>query len=150
MIHAPPERESKIQRSGIIRLRRLGVMLFRRNVGAMADQSGNHVRFAAAGQSDTYGWVIATGRHIELEWKRPGNKPTAHQLRWLKACSESGAIAFWADSVHIAELVMSAILEGGEIVWRDGCDYDVVINSPSSQLPPEDPPHDQTDASTSD
>lgn len=96
----------------------------------MTDPSGNHIRFAAPGQSDTYGWIIATGRHVEVEWKRPGNRPTVHQLRWLKECTRTGAIAFWSDSVAVAEMVMMAVLKGGEIAWfDDGDEFDVEMPS---------------------
>lgn len=120
----PRERESKVQASIKTRLVRLGVTLWRRNVGAMTDSRGNHVRFAAPGQSDLWG-VDRTGRHWELECKRPGNKPTPKQLEWLKSMTERGCVAYWADSANIAERVAEAILAGGRIVWGEGCEFDV-------------------------
>lgn len=123
----PRERESKVQRSVIVRLRRLGVVLFRRNVGAMTDPRGNFVRFAAPGQSDLYGLLPAShgGTHVEIEIKSRGNKPTEHQLRWLKEMTARGAVAFWVDNPDSAERIMEAILRGGQIEWHANEDYDV-------------------------
>lgn len=123
----PKPRESKVQRAIVERLSRLGVRLWRRNVGAMRDKAGNFVRFAAAGQSDLWG-VDRSGRHWEVEVKRPGNRPTAAQLVWLRDMTARGCVAFWADDPGVAERVALAALDGGRIVWRDGCDYDVVFD----------------------
>lgn len=118
----PRERESKVQRSIIIRLRRLGIVLWRRNVGALTDSRGNHVRFAAPGQSDLWG-ILPDGRHLEIEVKRPGNKPTDLQLAWLKAMKACEAVAWWSDNANDCERVAQAILQGGRIIWLDGCEY---------------------------
>lgn len=119
----PPERESKIQRSIIVRLERLGIMLCRRNVGAM-EKGDRFIRFGKAGQADLWG-VDNNARHWEIETKRPGNRPTPGQLEWLKTMSAIGCVAFWTDSANIAERVAEAILAGGKIVWHDGDDFDV-------------------------
>lgn len=120
----PRERESKVQSSIRVRLRRLGVVLHRRNTGAMRE-GGRFIRFASPGQADLYGWDIRSGRHWEIEVKRPGNRPTPRQLEWLKECTRLGAVAYWADSVNIAERVAMAILDGCRIVWYENDDYDV-------------------------
>lgn len=124
----PRERESKIQRSIVVRLSRLGVELLRRNVGAMRDGE-RFIRFAAAGQSDLWG-TDCQGRHWEIEVKRPGNRPTLRQLAWLKKMTARGCPAYWADSANIAERVAEAILlHGGRIVWHDDDAFDVEIKS---------------------
>jgi hypothetical protein len=81
----PKERESKVQRSIIVRLRRLGIVLYRRNVGAMRE-GDRFIRFASPGQSDLWGWVAKTGVHVEIEVKAKDNRPTPKQLEWLKEC----------------------------------------------------------------
>jgi hypothetical protein len=118
----PPERESKIQRSVMVRLRhRFGVRLFRRNVGAM--QKGQRfIRFAAPGQSDLWG-ILPDGRHLEIETKRPGNKPTELQLAWLKSMEACEAVALWGDNCNDIERCVEAILQGGKVVWLDGCEF---------------------------
>lgn len=125
----PKERESKIQRAIVVRLDRLGVRLFRRNVGAMADKAGNFVRFAAAGQADLWGCLPAShgARHVEIEVKRPGNKPTPNQFAWLREMTARGCVAYWADDAGVAERVMRAVLDGGRIAWREDGTYDVEI-----------------------
>ena len=131
----PPEHESKIQRSIVVRLDRLGITLWRRNVVAYQIED----RFVRAGQkfqADLWGidWTIGRnlagpswGRHWEIETKRPGNRPTPGQLGWLKAMSARGCVAFWVDSANIAERVAEAILAGGQIVWHEDCNFDVVM-----------------------
>jgi hypothetical protein len=95
----PKERESKIQRSIVVRLERLGVKLWRRNVGGMTDSYGHHVRFASPGMADLWG-VDRNARHWEIETKRPGNRPTPKQLEWLKGMTARGCVAYWADSAN--------------------------------------------------
>jgi len=125
---APPvvkDRETKVMRSVIIRLRRLGLVLYRRNVGGF--KKGDHyVRFGSAGQSDLYGWEIATGRHWEIETKRYGEVPSRAQLAWLRQSGKLGAVAYWGDSANAIEWVATHVLEGGKVVWLgDGPDFDV-------------------------
>ena len=132
LVTLPLERESKILRSGIIRLRRLGIVLFRRNIGGMRikeeDGDARYIAYASPGQADTYGWEIRTGRHWEIEWKRPGRRPTPLQLQWLRDSSIYGAVAFWADNVNTAERVAEAVLAGGKIVWGDGDEFNVEMS----------------------
>jgi hypothetical protein len=93
----------------------------------MTDKAGNFVRFAAPGQSDLYGMLPAShhSTHVEIEVKRPGNKPTPTQLKWLKGMTDMGAIAFWCDSPTVAEDIMRAILAGGEVVWHEDENFDI-------------------------
>ena len=131
----PRELESKVQRSIKVRLARLGIVLFRRNVGGLKDAYGHYVPFASPGQSDLYGSLPRSHhcRHVELETKRLGERPTPKQLEWLKASTARGWVAFWADNANTAEFVAESILAGGEIVWLgvgpgyhpDGADFDV-------------------------
>ena len=93
----------------------LGIAWFRRNVGAARMTGGYWVKFAATGQSDL--WAIwQHGTHMEIELKATGKKPTEDQKKWLAACRERGAIAFWADSLDmmIMELRAAAAYRG----WR--------------------------------
>lgn len=129
----PPERESKIQKSIIVRLDRLGIKLWRRNVGAMKrknkDGSTRYIRFNKTGQSDLWGtdkhqpWA----RHWEIETKRLDEKPTPKQLAWLKMISGRGCVAFWSDNANVAERVAESILEGGRIIWHDDENFDVEV-----------------------
>jgi len=121
----PRERESKVQYSIRTRLARLGVKLWRRNVGAMREGE-RFIRFSSPGQSDLWG-IDRTGRHWEIEVKASGNKPTPKQLAWLRDMTKRGCVAYWADSANVAERVAEAVLVGGKVVWLgDGSDYDVI------------------------
>lgn len=121
---APRERESKILYSIRVRLRRLGIVLHRRNTGAMRDGE-RFVRFASPGQADLYGWHVRTGKHWEIEVKAKDKRPTPKQLEWLKGCTRLGAVAYWADSANIAERVAEAVLSGGRIAWHEDDAFDV-------------------------
>ena len=128
MTAKPRDLERTVQRSGIERLRLLGVVLFRRNVVKIKAEYKGKTRFIRAGysgQADTYGWIIATGRHVEIEWKRFGERPTKEQIDWLQECTRLGAVAFWAYNVSTAETVMKAILRGGRIIWFEDGHFDV-------------------------
>lgn len=123
----PRPLEKDIQR-GIARgLRVLGFKVFRRNVGGLYDKAGNYVAFAEKGQSDLYGWIIATGIHFEFETKRSGEEPTPKQLGWLKACASDGIPAWWSDNIKDAMRVAEAVIQGGRIIWDEGCEFHVEI-----------------------
>lgn len=90
------------------------ITLHRRNTGAVkASYKGKarFIRFSTAGQSDLWGILPKTGRHIEIEVKRAGKEPDDDQSSWLASCRNLGAIAFWANSVDMAvrELEKQAI-----------------------------------------
>jgi hypothetical protein len=121
----PKERESKVQRSIIVRLRRLGIVLFRRNVMLARTPDGRKFRVEAAGRSDLYGWHMKTARHFEIEVKAANEKPTPKQLAWLKECHANGAVAYWSDSVNDAEKIAEAVLGGGKIIWHDDEDFHI-------------------------
>jgi hypothetical protein len=126
--------EKAIQREIQTRLRILGIVLWRRNVGCQTSKYRGRrrlIRFALKGQSDLYG-VGPGGRHWEIEVKRRGRLPSVSQVAWMRLCGELGAAAFWADCPDLAERVALALLEGGRIKWYDDGDYDV-------EFPGEDP-----------
>jgi len=95
----PIPRESDILKAVSDYLGTQGFSMFRRNTGVMMTGK-RFVRFSSPGQADLWGLDRRTGRHIEVEVKRPGQKPTAVQAAWLEAMRKAGAIAFWCDSVQ--------------------------------------------------
>ena len=118
----PRERETKVMRSIMVRLRhRFGIRMFRRNVGALRE-GDRFIRFGRAGESDLWG-ILPNGQHLEIEVKRPGNKPTEHQLRWLKEMHQLGCVAIWGDNANDVERVIEAVIHGGQIVWSKGHDF---------------------------
>jgi hypothetical protein len=123
----PRERENKVQRSIIVRLRRLGIVLYRRNVMLARTPDGRKFRVEAAGRSDLYGLLPAShgSRHCEIETKADGKRPTPKQLKWLKEMTRFGAVAFWTDSANDAERIAEAILAGGKVIWHENDDYHI-------------------------
>jgi hypothetical protein len=87
--------------------------LYRRNTGAMSgtyNGKKRFVRFSEPGQADLWGIEPNTGRHIECEIKRPGQKLTEAQNDWLVECQLRGAIAFMADSIESFEVNYRTLL----------------------------------------
>jgi hypothetical protein len=84
------------------------VKMFRRNVGAIRperrDGKKGFIRFAEAGQSDLYGWIIEHhcpfcnrvqhGTHFEIEVKSEKGKLTEAQEKWIDFVLETNGIAF--------------------------------------------------------
>ena len=130
----PTERESSVQRSAVQILGSMGIMMWRRNVGAFHVQD-RYIRCAKPGQSDLWGTdfhrlVESPGgwewsRHWELETKSHGKRPNPEQLAWLKASTDRGWVAYWGDNVDTIVRVAQAILDGGQIVWHNDDSYHV-------------------------
>lgn len=116
----PRPRESEIQASGMALLRTLGWRVFRRNTGAMtATYKGRDrfIRFSEPGQSDCWA-VLPDGRHGEVEFKRPGEWPTAAQLAWLRSMNGvGGSVAFWVSDLKDLEEVARHVQRGGKIEY---------------------------------
>lgn len=93
------ELESAIQRKAIKALRKRGVFVSRANAFQI-EYEGRHINGAEAGHSDLCGCLPPTGRAWYIEMKRPGNKPTPLQAKFIAARRAEGAIADWADSVE--------------------------------------------------
>lgn len=78
--------------------------LYRRNTGAgtFRNKSGKDrfVRFSEPGQADLWGIQPGSGRAVECEVKRPGQKLRPEQAAWLQDCANLGAIAFMANSIE--------------------------------------------------
>lgn len=116
----PRPLEREIQRNGIRLLESLGWRCFRRNTGAMRGQHKGKawfVRFSEPGASDV--WAITPdGYHAEWEAKRPGERPTPDQVKWLlKTNGIGGSVSFWADNLMTLERVARHAMAGGRIVY---------------------------------
>lgn len=81
--------------------------MYRQNAGGLVESAhGRFIRLAPGGASDWTGWVRSgpqAGKAIQCEIKAPGKKPTFQQCAWLELAASQGVIAFWADSVAMAE-----------------------------------------------
>ena len=95
-----------------------GFRCFRRNTGAVratytstrtGKKSERFVRFSEPGMADLWGWAPEQrlggflGKHFEIEIKAPKKRPSLEQQGWLEFAYNGGCIAFWADSVEMAE-----------------------------------------------
>jgi len=130
MSKPPRDLERAVQKSGNqILMARFPIVLFRRNVTKRREVYKGKTRWVvngSPGMADTYGWDAITGRHIEIEWKRLGERPNDEQIAWLRRCSCDGAIAFWVDNVDTALLVMGRLLHPRYyVVWFDNGDFDL-------------------------
>jgi len=111
-------KEGELVKSVISLLQAHGFVVFRRNTGAFkasyTTKDGKtrerFVRFSETGAADIYGWQVLSGRHIEVEVKRLGQRPSATQLIWLDQARDAGCIAFWTDSM---EATLNGLREAG-------------------------------------
>ena len=81
-----------------------GFRVERRNVAGVVQMAkGGVMRVGHRGQADLTGYHRGTGRHLEVEIKRPGKIPTQEQQQWLQAAFECGCVAFWCSSTKQCE-----------------------------------------------
>ena len=99
-----PQREADVQRAVVEFLAYRGFFLYRQNAGGIVEkEGGGYIRLAPEGASDWVGWHKGSGRAIQCEIKAPGKKPSPMQRAWLATAEAHGVIAFFADSVEMAE-----------------------------------------------
>ena len=92
--------ETEIQRRIMVALSKIGVRIFRNNVGT-AKQGERTIKFGLCkGSSDLIGWTEIDGVAVftAVEVKRPMKKPTEHQQNFIDRVNEAGGIAFVATS----------------------------------------------------
>ena len=129
----PRPRESVIQRQAMQLLRSYHWLVFRRNTGATrATHKGKtrFVRFSEPGMSDL--WCLMAGPttavHVEIEIKRPGERPTPDQVRWLLLMTLHGVPAFWVDNLPTLDRIAQHLMRGGRIGYLDSLngDFDLI------------------------
>ena len=100
-------READVAKAIVEFLALRGCFVYRQNAGGVVERnSGSFIRLAPEGASDWTGWVMRgphAGKAIQCEIKTRGNKPTVQQRAWLELAASHGVIAFWANSVEMAE-----------------------------------------------
>ena len=99
----PPPLEAEIQRDIMLAAPSLGARLLRNNVGTLKDSTGRHVSYGVGGTggSDLIGWTVVDGVAVftAIEVKRPGKKPTEHQVAFVTAVHAAGGIGAICYSV---------------------------------------------------
>jgi hypothetical protein len=91
-----------------------GIRVHRRNVGLFRQEykgKSRWVRCAEPGMCD-YWFILpdGSGRHIELEWKRPGAWPGPAQIAWMLSVNARGGVAFWARDLTTVQFVVSSLV----------------------------------------
>lgn len=95
----PTKASSETEWQAVLRLvipRWLPLKLYRSIPGAKKVERGGWMHGMPVGASDLNGWVVGTGRRIEIECKRAGHPSTDEQERWIDAAIADGCIAFVA------------------------------------------------------
>lgn len=119
--------EKAIQRAIIDWLNTIpAIKCWRQNTGAVtAKYKGRtrFVRYGQPGQSDIGGIISPHGVMLQIEVKRPGNKPTDDQYEWLEMVRRAAGIAFWSDSLEscAAQLRVQFLSRG----WPWSASWDV-------------------------
>jgi len=74
-------------------LSKIGVRVFRNNVGVLQDKQGNHIRYGlCVGSSDLIGWDTK-GRFVAIEVKLPNGKIRPEQQNFVDQVKKAGGIA---------------------------------------------------------
>lgn len=116
-----PPLERDVQKAILSYLKLAGVLVWRNNAGAFsapatATHARRFVRYGGmAGASDLIGVVPGSGKLLAIEVKRPGERPTADQVAFLRAVAAEGGVAFWADSVAVVAVVLDGIRDGARV-----------------------------------
>lgn len=122
----PAETEASVLRSIVATCALRGVYSLRLNSGAQAIPAADgharrYVRFGEKGCADLL-LLLPGGRPAFVEVKRPGKRPDDHQLRWLLARQQAGAVAIWADRVANFDKILRHLLAGGDAVLDENAD----------------------------
>jgi hypothetical protein len=127
--HRPRERDVAAPMIDFLRV--MGANPKRKNVGKFklaytSKKTGiakfRWVCFGDPGECD-WQWIVpdGSGRHGEMEAKRPGEWPTPEQINYMIYMNSLGCIAFWADDLDQVRRVFRAAMRGGRVVMaRDG------------------------------
>ncbi len=123
----PGPTEAEVTQQILAACQMLGFELKRRNTGGghfqNRDGSTRYVAFGEAGDSD-YTGVLPFGRALEVEIKRPGERPTPEQLAKLRKLNAQGGVGLWVDDAAIFLRLFPRILAGGWIeIDDDGTPY---------------------------
>lgn len=99
-------------------LRMHGITPYRRNITKVKYEHKGKIYWVKCGEPGQSDWWMALppgGRHIELEYKRPGEWPEPDQIKWMIMINMQGAVAFWASDLSHVELVIGHVRAGGSV-----------------------------------
>lgn len=124
----PVPTEAETTEQVVAAFRMLGMELKRRNVGGAAfpnaDGSTRYVAFNEADDADWSGVMPFTGKALEVEIKRPGERPRPGQLAKLRKLNAQGGVGLWVDDAEVLPRLFPRVIAGGWIeIDDDGTPY---------------------------
>lgn len=133
MSRRPVPRERDTVGPALAWLSLAGARVHRRNVGSFKQEYKgkiHHVQFNETGMCD-YWFILpdGSGRHVEMEWKRPGAWPRPEQILWMLAINAEGGIAFWARDLKTVQLVVGALLRSERLYQYTSGQYEFRVTS---------------------
>jgi hypothetical protein len=128
MSRRPVPRERDTVGPALAWLKLAGARVHRRNVGSFKQEykgKTHYVQFNETGMCD-YWFILpdGSGRHVEMEWKRPGGWPRPEQILWMLAINSEGGIAFWARDLKTVQTVVTALLRGERLYQYTSGQYE--------------------------
>lgn len=86
--------ETNILKEVMLEASKLGLVVFRNNVGVLPDKNGYMVHFGLCkGSSDLIGWVRDTGQFCAIEVKAGNAKPRPEQQLFIDMVVKSGGFS---------------------------------------------------------
>jgi len=87
-------KETNILKETMMEASKLGLVIFRNNVGVLMDKNGRPVHFGLCkGSSDLIGWIRDTGHFVAIECKAGNAKPRPEQQIFLDMVAKSGGFS---------------------------------------------------------
>ncbi len=112
-------KETNVQQLIRLEAAKLGLKLFRNNIGKLKDATGRWVSYGVGGNggSDLLGWnpIIITKEMVgktvavftAIEVKKKGGKATDEQINFIKQVNNDGGIAFICDDEKKIKLLLT-------------------------------------------
>lgn len=88
-------KEADIQKSFMDEMEYRGAVVVKINNGGIPKADGSFIPPRQKGVSDTL--ICYKGYYIAVEFKMPGDKPTAYQEAFIEQVKHAGGIAFWSS-----------------------------------------------------
>jgi hypothetical protein len=122
-------------------LRLTGIEAWLNNPGGMRYRTkeglSKYVPHGMPGQADISG-ILPDGRRLEIEVKKPGEKPRPDQWDFLLMIQRSGGVAFWTDNLRCVRSVINQAKAGAWVATDRDLDQIVTTDfrtAPTVQAP---------------
>jgi hypothetical protein len=128
-----PPPEADVLKGVLAALRIFGIDAQRQNTGMAFNPKGQPVRFGEPGNLDISA-TLHDGRRMEIEVKRPGQKPTPEQWHRIHTLNSLGGVAFYVTDPEQVARILPRLLEG----WRVEIDengFQEVTDEPAGGKP---------------